>query len=277
MTETADFGIRGGFCIMMRSLWTAGSGMVAQQANVDVIANNLANVNTTGFKKMRTDFQDLIYQAVRQAGAASGPDNMLPTGVQMGSGTRQVATQHIFTMGNLTSTGNSLDVAIQGDGFFQITLPDGTLGYTRDGTFKKDGQGRIVNSEGYFLEPAITIPTTATEVSISAEGIVSATIPNQTATQQIGQIQLARFVNPAGLNSIGGNLFKETDASGTAVIGNPGTDGAGTLVQKYIEMSNVQVVEEMVNMIVAQRAYEINAKAVTTSDEMLSTANTMKR
>lgn len=262
---------------MMRSLWTAGSGMVAQQANVDVIANNLANVNTTGFKKVRTDFQDLIYQAVRQAGATTGPDNMLPTGVQMGHGVRQVATQHIFTEGNFQSTGNSLDVAIQGDGFFQITKPDGTIAYTRDGTLKKDGQGRIVTSEGYFLEPAITIPSTATELTISAEGLVSATIPGQTTTQDIGQIQLVRFVNPAGLDSIGGNLYKETAASGAPVVGNPGTDGAGTLVQQYLEMSNVQVVEEMVNMIVAQRAYEINAKAVTTSDEMLSTANTMKR
>jgi len=262
---------------MMRSLWTAGSGMVAQQANIDVIANNLANVNTTGFKKMRTDFQDLIYQTIRQAGATTGPDNILPTGVQMGHGTRQVATQHIFTTGPLQSTGNTLDVAIQGDGFFQITMPDGTLGYTRDGTFKKDGQGRIETSEGYFLEPQITIPTTATEVSISTEGIVTATIPGQTTPQTLGQIEIARFVNPAGLDSIGGNLFKETVASGTPTVGNPGNEGAGTLVQKYLEMSNVQVVEEMVNMIVGQRAYEINAKAVTTSDEMLSTANTMKR
>ncbi|MBP2666913.1 MAG: flgG 2 [Firmicutes bacterium] len=262
---------------MMRSLWTAGSGMVAQQANIDVIANNLANVNTTGFKKMRTDFQDLIYQTIRQAGATTGPDNILPTGVQMGHGTRQVATQHIFTTGPLQSTGNTLDVAIQGDGFFQITMPDGTIGYTRDGTFKKDGQGRIETSEGYFLEPQITIPTTATEVSISSEGIVTATIPGQATPQTLGQIEIARFVNPAGLESIGGNLFKETAASGTPTVVNPGNEGAGTLVQKYLEMSNVQVVEEMVNMIVGQRAYEINAKAVTTSDEMLSTANTMKR
>ena len=226
---------------------------------------------------MRTDFQDLIDQTVRQAGATTGPDNMLPTGVQMGHGTRQVATQHIFTTGSFQATGNSLDVAIQGDGFYQITMSDGTLGYTRDGTFKKDGQGRIVNSEGYFLEPQITIPTNATEVSISAEGVVTATIPGAATPQELGQIEIARFVNAAGLDSIGGNLFKETAASGTPTVVNPGSDGSGTLVQKYLEMSNVQVVEEMVNMIVAQRAYEINAKAVTTSDEMLSTANTMKR
>ena len=262
---------------MMRSLWTAGTGMVAQQANIDVIANNLSNVSTTGFKKMRTEFQDLIYQTIRQAGATTGNDNMLPTGVQMGHGSRQVATQHIFTQGSLQSTGNSLDVAIQGDGFFQITMPDGTLAYTRDGSFKKDAQGRIVNAEGYFLEPQITIPTNATEVTISAEGVVTAKIPNQTDPQNLGQIEIARFVNPAGLDSIGSNLLKETVASGTPTVGNPGTDGAGTLNQKFVEMSNVQVVEEMVNMIVAQRAYELNSKAVTTSDEMLSTANTMKR
>ena len=262
---------------MLRSLWSAASGMVAQQANIDVIANNLANVNTTGFKKIRTDFQDLIYQTIRQAGATSGPDNMLPTGVQMGLGVRQAATQHIFTTGNFQASGNPLDVAIEGDGFLQITMPDGTLAYTRDGSLKKDAQGRIVTSEGYFLEPQITIPSTATALTISAEGLVSATIPGQTSPQELGQIQLARFVNPAGLNSIGKNLFKESDASGAPVVTNPGTDGAGTIVQNYIEMSNVQVVEEMVNMIVAQRAYEMNAKAVTTSDEMLQTANQLKR
>ena len=261
---------------MMRSLWTAGTGMVAQQSNIDVIANNLANVNTTGFKKVRTDFQDLIYQTLRQAGATTGPDNMLPTGLQIGTGTKQVATQHIFTMGNLTSTGNTLDIAIQGDGFFQITMTDGTLAYTRDGTFKQDSQGRMCTSEGYLLEPLITIPQKATNVTISAEGLVTCTLPDQTAAQSLGQIQIARFVNPGGLESTGSNLLKETDASGAPVVSNPGSDGAGTLMQKYLEMSNVQVVEEMVNMIVGQRAYEMNAKAVTTSDQMLQTANTMK-
>lgn len=251
--------------------------MVAQQANIDVISNNLANVNTTGFKKIRSDFQDLMYQTIRQAGATTGADNMLPTGVQMGSGVRLVATQHIFTTGNFQATGNPLDIAIEGDGFLQVTLPDGTLGYTRDGTLKKDSQGRIVTSEGYFIEPQITIPSTATALTISAEGIVSATIPGQTTPQELGQLQLARFVNAAGLESTGRNLFRETNASGAPVVSNPGTDGAGTLVQNYLEMANVQTVEELVNMIVAQRAYEINAKAVTTSDEMLQTANGMKR
>ena len=262
---------------MMRSLYTAASGMIAQQANIDVVSNNLANVNTTAFKKMRSDFEDLVYQTIRQAGASTGPDNMVPTGIQMGHGVKQVATQHIYTMGNFTATGNTLDIAIQGDGFFQITMPDGTLAYTRDGTFKEDGTGRMVTSDGYFLEPQITIPTNATDVSISAEGLVSATIPGQTATQEIGTIQLARFVNPAGLNSIGSNLMTQSNASGDPVVTNPGTDGSGTLLQKYLEMSNVQVVDEMVNMIVGQRAYDINSKAVTTSDEMLQTANGMKR
>jgi flagellar basal-body rod protein FlgG len=251
--------------------------MQAQQTNVDVISNNLANVNTTGFKKARAEFQDLIYQTLQQAGAETGPDNRLPIGVQLGNGVKLVATPRMFTIGTFQATGNALDVAIQGDGFFQITLPDGNTGYTRAGNFTKDAQGRIVNSEGFYLDPQITIPTNATGVTISAEGVVSATIPNQTATQTVGQIQLARFVNPAGLESVGSSLFKETQASGPPTVSNPGIDGAGTLLQDYLEMSNVQVVEEMVNLIVAQRAYDVNSKAVTTSDEMLQTANQMKR
>lgn len=262
---------------MMRALWTAGSGMIAQQANVDVIANNLANVNTTGFKKSRTDFQDLMYQTMRQAGSSTGPDTQVPTGIQMGSGVRQVSTSKIYTEGNFQSTGDSYDVMIEGDGFFQVSMPDGTTTYTRDGAFKKDGQGRLVTSDGYPIEPEITIPDTATDFSVSADGRVTATVPGQTDPQDIGQLQIARFVNPAGLDSIGRNLLKETAASGTPVVTNPGTDGAGTLQQKYLEMSNVQVVEEMVNMIVAQRAYEINSKAVTTADDMLSQAAQLKR
>ncbi len=263
--------------IMMRSLWTAASGMVAQQANIDVISNNLANVSTTGFKKSRTDFQDLMYQNMRQAGSATGADTQLPTGIQIGHGVRQVATQKIYTQGSFQSTGNSLDMAIEGDGFFQITMPDGTFAYTRDGSFKKDSDGRVATSEGYPIEPAITVPATATAFSISSSGLVTATIPGQTAPQELGQLQIARFVNAAGLDNIGRNLLKETAASGTAVITNPGTDGAGTIVQNYVEMSNVQVVEEMVNMIVAQRAYEVNSKAITTSDTMLETAANLKR
>jgi len=262
---------------MMRSLWTAASGMVAQQANIDVISNNLANVNTTGFKKSRTDFQDLMYQTMRQAGTTTGPDSQLPTGIQMGSGVRQVATQKIYTEGSFQSTGNSTDLAIEGDGFFQISMPDGTINYTRDGSFKLDSTGRIVTSEGYPLEPAITVPTNATAFAVSSDGIVTATIPGQTNPQNLGQLQIARFVNSSGLDSLGKNLLKETAASGNPVLSNPGTDGAGTIQQKYLEMSNVQVVEEMVNMIVAQRAYEINSKAITTSDTMLEQAANLKR
>lgn len=262
---------------MMRALWTAATGMVAQQANIDTISNNLANVNTTGFKKNRSDFEDLIYQTVRQAGSATGPDTQLPTGLQIGCGVRQVATTKLYTMGNLQQTGNPLDMAIEGDGFFQITMNDGTIAYTRDGAFKKDSQGRIVNSEGYPLEPQITIPDNATEISISSDGRISAKISGQTSPQELGQLQIARFVNPAGLESLGHNLLRETAASGTPAITNPGVDGAGNIIGQVIEMSNVQVVEEMVNMIVAQRAYEMNSKAIQTSDEMLGLAAGLKR
>ncbi len=259
---------------MMRALWTAGTGMVAQQANIDVISNNLANVNTTGYKKSRADFQDLMYQIVRQPGAATGADTQLPTGIQVGHGVRHVATQKIYTPGNYQSTGNDLDIAIEGDGFFQITMADGTIAYTRDGAFKKDSAGRVVTSDGYPLEPQITIPANATGITVAADGRVTASIP--TGTQDLGQLQLARFVNPAGLESMGRNLAKETAASGAPVVSNPGEEGTGTLVQKYLEMSNVQVVEEMVNMIVAERAYEMNSKAITTSDQMLSIAANLR-
>jgi flagellar basal-body rod protein FlgG len=251
--------------------------MVAQQANIDVISNNLANVNTTGFKKSRTDFQDLMYQTIRQAGATTGPNTKLPTGIQMGHGVRQVATQKIYTPGSFQSTGNALDMAIAGDGFYQITMPDGTLAYTRDGAFKQDDTGRVVTSEGYPIEPAITIPQGSLGINVSANGNVTAQMPGQSAPQDLGQMQIVRFVNPSGLDSIGGNLLKETAASGTPVASTPGAEGAGTIQQKYLEMSNVQVVEEMVNMIVAQRAYEVNSKAITTSDQMLEQAANLKR
>lgn len=260
---------------MLRALWTAGTGMVAQQANLDTISNNLANVNTTGFKKGRAEFQDLMYQTIRQAGAATGPDTQLPTGIQVGHGVRQVATQKLYGQGNFQSTGNDYDLAIEGEGFFQITMPDGTLAYTRDGSFKKDSQGRMVTAEGYPLEPQITVPDDATGLTISADGLVSATTP--AGTEEIGQITIARFVNPAGLENMGRNLARETEASGVPVVGNPGDDGAGTLAQQYLEMSNVQVVEEMVNMIVAQRAYEVNSKAIQTADDMLGQAASLKR
>lgn len=260
---------------MIRALWTASTGMKAQQANLDVISNNLANVNTTGFKKSRADFQDLMYQTLRQAGAASGPDTEVPSGIQMGHGVRLVATQKLHGQGNFQNTGNDFDLAIEGDGFFQITMPDGDIAYTRDGAFKKDGQGRLTTSDGYLLEPAITVPDNATGITVSADGRVTASTPG--GDEDLGQITLARFVNPAGLSSIGRNLLKETTASGAPVIGNPGEDGAGTLAQQYIEMSNVQVVEEMVNMIVAQRAYEVNSKAIQSADDMLERAANLKR
>lgn len=261
---------------MMRALWTAGSGMIAQQGNIDNISNNLANVNTTGFKKARVDFQDLMYQTIRQAGAQSGPDTQVPTGLQMGHGVRQVATQKMFIQGSFQQTDNPLDVAIEGDGFFQITMADGTTAYTRDGSFKKDSQGRVVNSDGYPLFPAIQIPEGSSDLSISADGLVN--VKDQTGQQvELGQITIVRFINPAGIHAVGRNLFRTTESSGEPVEVNPGTDGAGTLVQRYLEMSNVQVVEEMINMIVAQRAYETNSKAITTTDEMLGQAANLKR
>ncbi|WP_346353610.1 flagellar basal-body rod protein FlgG [Azotosporobacter soli] len=262
---------------MMRALWTAGSGMVAQQANVDVISNNLANVNTTGFKKSRAEFEDLMYQTIRAAGSTTGPDSQLPAGVQMGHGAKLVATTKMYTQGSFQATGNELDMTIAGDGFFQITMPDGTLAYTRNGAFQRDSQGRIVTSEGYPIEPAITIPSTATAVMVSKDGRISATIPGQSTPQDLGQLQLARFVNPAGLSALGSSLLVPTAASGDAVVTNPTVDGAGGIEQKYLEMSNVQVVDEMVNMIVAQRAYEMNSKAVTTADSMLEIAAQLKR
>ncbi|HWR38005.1 MAG TPA: flagellar basal-body rod protein FlgG [Patescibacteria group bacterium] len=262
---------------MMRALYTAGTGMKAQQMNLDVISNNLANVNTTGHKKDRIEFEDMIYQTLRQTGVASGPDTQLPTGLQVGHGVMPVATQKIYTQGSLQETGNPLDIAISGEGFFQITMPDGTLAYTRDGSFKKDSQGRVVTSEGYYLEPAITIPENSTDLSISTDGQVSVSIPGQTDPQILGQITLARFINPAGLEKMGQNLLTESAASGAPVVSNPGADGAGQTINLYVEMSNVQVVEEMVNMIVCQRAYETNSKAVQTADSMLETANGLKR
>ena len=263
---------------MMRSLWTAATGMKGQQVNLDVISNNIANVNTAGFKKYRVDFQDLMYQTMRAAGTVTGDDNnQVPTGVHLGHGTKVAATQRVYIQGNFQETGNDLDMVIQNAGFFQITMPDGTLAYTRDGSFKTDETGRMVTSDGYVLEPAITLPEDYTSITISPDGRVSVTVPGQNAPDEIGQIELARFINPAGLEAIGQNLYIETAASGEPVVGAPGEDGIGNIVQRYLEMSNVQLVEEMVNMIVCQRAYEINGKAVTTSDEMLQTAVGLKR
>lgn len=267
------------FFTMMRSLWTAATGMTAQQSNMDVISNNLANVNTTGHKKHRAEFQDLMYQTLRQPGSATGADTTLPSGLQMGHGVRLAATNTIHTQGNFQSTGNPTDMAIEGEGYFQVTLPDGTIAYTRDGSFKLDQDRRMVTSEGYPLEPEIYIPENAPsdKITISSDGRVSAQPAGQNQPEEVGQIELTRFVNPAGLTSMGKNLYLETQASGAPINNVPGEDGAGTIMEKFLEMSNVQVVEEMVNMIVAQRAYETNSKAITTSDSMLEVANGLKR
>ena len=263
---------------MMRALWSAASGMKGQQTNMDVIAHNIANVNTYGGKKVRAEFQDLIYQNIRDAGAASGADSQYPTGLQVGLGTRVAATNRIFTQGPLQTTDNPTDIGIQGEGFFRITMPDGTTAYTRDGSFKLDSQRRLVTTDGYPLADNITIDDNAPSdsITISDDGRVSDT-PAGGTQQEVGQIQLARFVNPSGLTAIGKNLFVVSAASGDAIESEPGVDGAGTLTQGTLEMSSVQIVEEMVNMIISQRAYESNSKAVTTSDSMLEIANGLKR
>jgi len=262
---------------MVRSLWSAASGMIAQQKNMDVVAHNLANVNTYGNKKVRAEFQDLLYQTLRDAGGVSGDGTQYPQGLQIGLGTRVAATHRVFVQGPLQTTDNPTDIGIQGEGFFQIQMPDGTTAYTRDGSFKLDSQRRMVTSDGFLLQPAITFNQDAPIESfvISSDGRVSNTVDGQQV--EIGQITMARFINPEGLYSYGKNLFFETAASGAPIVENPGTGAMGVLTQNTLEMSGVQIVEEMVNMIVAQRAYESNSKAVTTSDSMLEIANQLKR
>ena len=254
---------------MIRSLWIARTGLDAQQTQLDVISNNLANVSTNGFKRGRAVFDDLLYQTLRQPGAQSSQQTQIPSGLQLGTGVRPVSTARIFTQGNIQKTDNSLDVAVQGNGFFQVLLPDGTTGYTRDGSFQKDNQGQIVTADGYPVQPNITIPANALTVSIGTDGTVSITQSGTAATTQIGSIQLATFINPGGLQSIGQNLFLETAASGTPTPNTPGTNGAGIVNQGYVETSNVNVAEELVTMIQTQRAYELNSKVVSTSDAML--------
>ncbi len=262
---------------MIRSLFSAATGMNAQELNVSVIANNLANVNTVGFKRSRPEFQDLLYQNLRLVGTLSPNGNQVPTGAQLGLGSKTAAIQKIFLQGDFTQTQNSLDMAIQGKGFFQITQPDGTIAYTRAGSFKLDNSGQIVTADGLPMEPAITIPPDALTIAIDPQGNVSVTQPGTTAPTVLGTIQLATFQNEAGLQAMGFNLFQETDASGTPSIGNPGIDDRGTIQQGFLELSNVSVVEEMVNLISAQRAYEVNSRTVQTSDELLQIANNMKR
>ena len=260
---------------MLRALYSSAAGMQSQQLNLDVIANNLANVNTTGFKKSKIEFQDLLYQTTRAAGADQGAGNQLPTGLQVGHGSRPVATSKVFTNGELTATGERLDVAIQGDGFFEVQLPDGSRAYTRDGALKTASDGRITTSDGLVLQGGFQpVPQGTTAVNIAPSGEV--TLTNSTGSTSF-RAQLVRFANPSGLESVGRNLYRETPASGSAELGNPGENGFGELAQGYLEMSNVKIVEEMVNMIVAQRAYEVNSKAVQASDEMMQMSNNLKR
>lgn len=262
---------------MMRALWTSATGMAAQQLNVDVISNNLANANTTGFKRSRADFQDLLYQNIRLVGASSSSDSTIPTGIQVGMGCRPVAVSRLFGQGDYQITGNPLDVAIEGDGFFQVVQPNGDAAYTRAGSFKMNSEGNMVTSDGYMLEPTVSIPTDATVISIGSDGTVSVQQGDGVLVTTVGNITLARFTNSSGLQGIGRNLFMPTGASGEAITGTPGSAGFGTIRQASLEMSNVDIVEEMVNLIVAQRAYEINSKAIQTADAMLQMANNIKR
>jgi flagellar basal-body rod protein FlgG len=262
---------------MIRSLWTSATGMQAQAINLDVISNNLANVNTSGFKKSRAEFQDLLYETIKPAGTSSSQDTEVPAGIQLGHGTRPSTVLKIFTQGNMENTQNELDLAIEGDGFFQITLPSGDTGFTRDGSFKLDSDGRIVNSDGFILEPEIAIPSDSLSISVGMDGTVSVLQAGESTPSEIGTIELARFVNPAGLISMGKNLFMTSEASGDEITGTAGQDGLGGLAQGFLEMSNVSVVDEMVNMITAQRAYESNSKAIQAADDMLQLANNIKR
>lgn len=262
---------------MIRSLWSAASGMQAQQLNIDNIANNLANVNTIGFKKSRVNFQDLMYETLKVAGAPNSLGTIAPNGIQIGNGVRPASVQRLFSGGNIQQTDGALDIMIEGEGFFQIQLPDGSTAYTRDGSFGLDGDGRVITSDGFPLYPEIYIPEDTTDINFSADGTVSVVISGEDDPEEIGSLELIRFSNPSGLSSEGRNLFKATVASGTPIVGSPGIEGFGTVTQRYLEISNVQVVEEMVNMITAQRAYEINSKAIIASEEMLRTVSGLKR
>src|SRR5690554_4015894 len=255
---------------MIKSLWTAKTGLESQQRQMDVTANNLANVNTNGFKRSRAVFEDLLYQNMRQPGAMNNAQNWLPSGMQVGTGVRTVATERLHSQGGLIATENSRDLAINGNGFFQVLMPDGDVAYTRDGSFQVDQNGQLVTANGYPIEPAVFLPDNALSVTIGEDGIVSVTQPGNTQSVQVGQLTLATFVNPTGLESIGGNLYLETTASGVRNENLPGQNGTGRLFQGYVETSNVNGVEERVNMIQTHRAYEIHSKAVKTSDEMLA-------
>lgn len=262
---------------MQRSMFIAATGMEAQRLNIDVISNNLANVNTTGFKRSRADFQELMYQGLKEAGASSAEGTVLPTGIQVGLGVKPAAVQKIFKQGDFVSTENPLDLVVEGKGFFQILTPEGEVAYTRAGAFKLDSEGNIVNSDGYSMEPAITLPSNTLSITITTDGTVSVLQDGNNSPVEIGQIELAQFINPGGLTSIGKNLFLSNESSGEATTGAPNSEGFGSVNQGFLELSNVNVVEEMVNMIVSQRAYELSSKVVQTSDEMLQLANNIKR
>ncbi len=254
---------------MIRSLWIAKTGLDAQQTNMDVISNNLANVSTNGFKRSRAVFEDLLYQTLRQPGTQSSEQDTLPSGLQIGTGVRPVTTERLHSQGNLSKTDNSKDIAINGQGYFQVLLPDGSSAYTRDGSFQVDQNGQLVNNAGFQVQPGITIPPNALSITVSRDGVVSVTQPGQTQAAQVGQLTLNTFINDAGLESQGENLYQETQASGAPTESTPGQNGAGLLYQGYVETSNVNVAEELVTMIQTQRAYEINSKAISTSDQML--------
>ncbi|MCL2762147.1 MAG: flagellar basal-body rod protein FlgG [Treponema sp.] len=266
---------------MVRSLWTGASGMIGQQANIDTIANNLSNVNTHGYKKQRADFEDLLYQTVKVAGTPATEETVVPVGIQMGHGVKLAGTQRVFSQGNLQQTEIPTDMAIAGDGFFRVQMYDGSWAYTRNGSFKVDSDGRMVTSSGYWLLPDIILPEgfLPETLTVSQDGRVTVKVPqiDENDPIEVGRIELYRFANPVGLTAVGENLFKTTQASGSAIAGRPGFDGMGMIAHKYLEMSNVAVVQEMVNLIVAQRAYEFNSKTIQTSDSMLGTATTLKR
>jgi flagellar basal-body rod protein FlgG len=262
---------------MIRSLFTAATGMVAQQLNLDVIANNLANVNTSGFKKSRADFQDLMYQVTQEPGTSTGQAGASPTGIQVGLGVRPAAVGKVHSQGDFESTSNPFDWAIEGDGFFQVTMPNGDLAYTRAGALKLNETGQIVTADGFLITPNLTIPSDALGVTVATDGTVSVTQPGSAAATQVGQVQTARFQNPAGMKAVGRNLLQETESSGAATLGTPGEDGLGTIAQGFLESSNVSVVEEIVQMVTGQRAYEANSKVIQTADQLLQNAINVKR
>jgi flagellar basal-body rod protein FlgG len=262
---------------MVKALSTAATGMIAQQLNIDVISNNMANINTTGYKKVRAEFQDLLSQTIKTPGALISQGTNQPVGIEVGLGTKTSGTQRLFTAGTLSATKGTYDLAIEGDGFFQVQLDDGTTAYTRDGSFKLSATGQLTTTDGYIVQPEITIPSTAKDVTITSDGSVSVTNSGETSQTTVGQIQLAKFVNPAGLVSAGSNLYKETSGSGTPTQGTAGQEGFGTIQQGYLEGSNVQIVEEMINLIQAERAFEANSKVISTSSQILQTANNIVR